>query len=185
MKEYIVYNHNDNFYSLDDLVRNNGEPTAFNSDVRIKKYKITLEEILEPLEVLKERIKDLYKKETNYHNKDALNKYSRNLFGVIVKDLDKKFTEEEKLKAIREIIENASKNEQIDLSCFEWIFKSVRFDYQKSENWYSYSAYYREDIKHPSYYTPSKNSNYILTFKTLAGAKRNFIKRFLEKEELK
>ncbi len=37
MKEYIVYNADDNFYNLEDLVRYNKEPTAFNSFVRIKK----------------------------------------------------------------------------------------------------------------------------------------------------
>jgi hypothetical protein len=180
-KEFIVFNNKENFYELDNLERNNKEPTAFNSTVRIKKYKITIELIEEPLERLKERLKELYKKETNWHNKEALNGYSKSIFGVIVSELDKKFTNEEKIKAIREIIDRAEENEHIDLSCFEWKFKSIKFDYQKSENWYSYTAYWNKNTGHSNYYSPSKNSQDILTFKTLAGAKRNFIKRFLNK----
>jgi hypothetical protein len=176
MKEYIVYNNNDNFFPLENLVSSDKEPTVFNSYVRIKKYKITIEEIPEPLEVLKERLKDFYKKETNWHNKEALNGYSQKLFGINVSELDEESSEEKKLKAIKNIVDKTIENETIDLSLFEWRFRTLKFDYNKPKNWYSYVAYYRQQR---GYYTPMRNTSYILTFKTLAGAKRNFIKKFL------
>lgn len=94
MNEYIIYNDKNNFYSLDELVRHNQEPNVINGSIYIKKYKITIEEISEPLDILKERLKDLYKKETNWHNKESLDRYSIRLFGCLIYELDKEFIEE-------------------------------------------------------------------------------------------
>jgi len=175
-KEYIVYNENDNFPILENLSIQNKEPSSYNRLVRIKKYKIIVEKISEPVNIYKERLKDLYSKEDNYHNKEALNEYSQKLFGVNILNLDKQLTEEEKLEAVKTIIENAGL-EKIDLSHLDWKFKNIEFKYDKSENFYNYIADYRLVSV---YYTPIKN-NCILTFKTLVGAKRNFIKKFLTK----
>jgi hypothetical protein len=43
-------------------------PNAMNGGVRFKKYKITIEEIEEPLEVLQERLEKLWVENDNSHN---------------------------------------------------------------------------------------------------------------------
>lgn len=37
-----------------------GEPTSFNGYVRIRKYKVTIEEVHEPIEVLQQRLQKLW-----------------------------------------------------------------------------------------------------------------------------
>jgi hypothetical protein len=44
------------------------EPSAMNGWVRFKKYKITIEEIEEPLEVLQERLEKIWVENDNSHN---------------------------------------------------------------------------------------------------------------------
>jgi hypothetical protein len=44
------------------------KPTCFNSFVNYRKYRVTIEEIEEPKEVLIERLQDLWDHSDNYHN---------------------------------------------------------------------------------------------------------------------
>ena len=44
------------------------EPSSFNGNIRIKKYKVTIEEIIEPKEVYEQRIQDLWDKCNNLHH---------------------------------------------------------------------------------------------------------------------
>lgn len=47
-------------------------PSCFNGIVRFRKYKVTIEEIIEPNEVLAERIQKLWDESTNYHHAEPL-----------------------------------------------------------------------------------------------------------------
>lgn len=44
------------------------EPSCFNGFVSIKKYKITIEEVEEPKEVLAARLQEMWDKSDNHHN---------------------------------------------------------------------------------------------------------------------
>jgi hypothetical protein len=57
-------------YSLYDLEQK--EPSCFNGDVRVRKYKVTIELIDEPKEVLYERLLNLWETCDNYRHKDPL-----------------------------------------------------------------------------------------------------------------
>lgn len=59
------------FHSLDSLDLDRlrvPEPTVFNCWVRVERYKVTIERIEEPKEVLAQRLADLYKKTDNHHH---------------------------------------------------------------------------------------------------------------------
>ena len=53
-------------YEIGNLTQK--EPTSFNGDVRIKKYKITIEEVIEPQEGYEQRIQELWDKCDNMHH---------------------------------------------------------------------------------------------------------------------
>ena len=63
------------------------EPSSFNGMINVQKYKLTIELVEEPKEIIIERIKKLYEEETNWHNKDALNLYCIRNFGIKIYDL--------------------------------------------------------------------------------------------------
>ena len=44
------------------------EPSAFNEMIRVIKYRITVEPIEEPVEVYRERLRELWRKNTNHYN---------------------------------------------------------------------------------------------------------------------
>ena len=44
------------------------EPSCFNGFVRVVKYKVTVEQIEEPIEVIHQRLEDLWLKSDNYHD---------------------------------------------------------------------------------------------------------------------
>lgn len=48
------------------------EPSCFNGKVSIRKFKVTIELIDEPVEVIQERIKQLWAKCNNYHHWEPL-----------------------------------------------------------------------------------------------------------------
>ena len=48
------------------------EPTCFNGNVSVRKFKVTIELIDEPVEVIQERIKHLWGKCDNYHHREPL-----------------------------------------------------------------------------------------------------------------
>lgn len=66
---------------------------------------------------------------------------------------------------------------KIDLENHSYI-SNVKFFFTPSENWYSWSAETTSQYNRRIIY-PSANNENIKIFKTLAGAKRNFIKNYL------
>lgn len=44
------------------------EPSAFNGNVRVEKYRITIEKIEEPIEVIHERLEKLWRECDNWHH---------------------------------------------------------------------------------------------------------------------
>lgn len=59
-------------YSLLELERHNKEPSCFNGIIEIERYRITVEKIEEPKEVLGARLQSLWEKCDNWHHHDAL-----------------------------------------------------------------------------------------------------------------
>ena len=57
-------------YYIESLTQK--EPSCFNGMIRVKKYKVTIEEVDEPIEVIHERIQKLWDSNTNMHNRDVL-----------------------------------------------------------------------------------------------------------------
>ena len=53
-------------YEINHLTQN--EPSCFNMMVRVEKYKITVEKIEEPLDIIHKRLEKLWIEEKNYHN---------------------------------------------------------------------------------------------------------------------
>jgi len=61
------------------------EPSSFNGDVKIIKYKVRVEQVEEPKEVYQERLQKLWDEEDNYHHYDPIknmaNRLDINLIG--------------------------------------------------------------------------------------------------------
>lgn len=70
---------------LDSLKRMN-EPNAINQSVAVKKYMISVRLVVEPKDIYIERLLELYKKENNWHNKDAIQNYLRKNFKLRIID---------------------------------------------------------------------------------------------------
>jgi DNA repair ATPase RecN len=64
-------------YEIDNLLQK--EPSCFNCMVRIKKYRITVEEIKEPIEVLHQRLQSLWDYSTNHYDSDPLRSEAKKL----------------------------------------------------------------------------------------------------------
>jgi hypothetical protein len=60
------------------------DPSCFNCEVRIKKYRITVEEIEEPLEVYQERLEKLNSESGNHHDMLPLTNKAAEL-GIVLK----------------------------------------------------------------------------------------------------
>lgn len=56
------------FGSYDITGMKNNEPSCFNSRVRVKKFKVTIEQIEEPNEVYAERLNKLWRECDNHHH---------------------------------------------------------------------------------------------------------------------
>ncbi len=61
------------------------EPRCFNGMCLIRKYKITVEQVEEPKEVLESRLRELWKNKENWHssNRDAMWEEAKNL-GIVL-----------------------------------------------------------------------------------------------------
>lgn len=68
-------------YTIDNLTFEN--PSCFNGDVRVIKYKVTIEKIEESIEVIQKRIQKLWDECDNWHHREPLRrigkKYGLNL----------------------------------------------------------------------------------------------------------
>jgi hypothetical protein len=54
-------------------------PSCFNGNVEIKRYRVTFEEIEEPIEVLRDRVKELWRHCDNSHHWEPLKTVARGL----------------------------------------------------------------------------------------------------------
>lgn len=63
------------------------EPSCFNGMVRLKKYKVTIEEIDEPIEVYKQRLQKMWEACDNHHHYEPL-KNAANSIGLILSSGD-------------------------------------------------------------------------------------------------
>lgn len=94
---FEVFSETENIYGIAEAKRVNVEPSSFNGLVRVRKFKITVEEIEEKDEIIIERLKTLRREEMNskycnWHNITAIDKYFKQTFG---EDAYDKFREDE------------------------------------------------------------------------------------------
>ena len=64
-------------YDTNNLTSN--EPSCFNGDICIKKYRITVEEIEEPKEIYEQRLQKLWDECNNWHHWDPLKKEAKKI----------------------------------------------------------------------------------------------------------
>ena len=57
-------------YTISDMTQD--KPSCFNGTVSVRKFKVTISVIDEPIEVIRERIQELWDKCDNYHHWDSL-----------------------------------------------------------------------------------------------------------------
>ena len=57
------------------------KPSVFNGSVYVRKYRITIELVDEPIEVIRERIQKLYDESRNYHDHEPLRREGK-LYGM-------------------------------------------------------------------------------------------------------
>lgn len=160
-------------YRIDELKRNT-KPVAFNGYVNIKKYRITIEPILEPQETYIQRLIELYNKEDNWHVKEDIDNYATNNFGLRIYDMinrEKLDTIKKKKEALIRAINNIRENVKLSLKYFGLKEDYKYLYFNTCEDGYSWVIGRRVT---PIF--PMRSNNYIKTFKTLAGAKRNLIK---------
>ena len=55
------------------------EPCCWNDEVKIKRYKVTIEEIEEPVEVYAERLQKLWEECDNYHHRTPIQNMAKSL----------------------------------------------------------------------------------------------------------
>jgi hypothetical protein len=75
--------HKPGSYERGQWVRN--APSVGNGEVSVRRFRITVEEIAEPVEVLAERLRGLWRGTTNHHHWDPLKAEARRL-GVTLDD---------------------------------------------------------------------------------------------------
>ena len=92
-KEFEIFSDSLNIGGITDKEQSMKEPSAFNCQTRVRRVKVTLEKIEESEEIIINRLKELYAKETNWHNKSSMDKYCKEEFGFRVCD---KMSEDEK-----------------------------------------------------------------------------------------
>jgi len=64
-------------YAMRDMTQS--EPSCFNGEVKIRKYKVTIEEVNEPIEVLQQRLQKLWDECDNMHHWHPLEYAAKNL----------------------------------------------------------------------------------------------------------
>jgi len=84
--EFEFFDSNLPIWAIETLKRRN-EPSSFNMGVNVKRYKLKIELIEEPKEVLVQRCKELYKKEDNWHNKESIGEFVQRLTGKRIFDI--------------------------------------------------------------------------------------------------
>ena len=57
----------------------NPAPGCFNGEVSIRKHRVTVEIVEEPIETLQQRVQDLWDHETNYHHHNPLQSTAKSL----------------------------------------------------------------------------------------------------------
>ena len=78
------------FSANEILARPLTEPSCFNGMVRVVKYRITVEEVEEPIEVIHERLQKLWDESTNWHNRMPLEMAAKKYGYVFKNDMGEK-----------------------------------------------------------------------------------------------
>lgn len=63
------------------------EPTSFNGIVRVRRYRVTIEVIDEPVEVIHARITKLWREGDNYHHSEPIKQVARK-YGLTLRQED-------------------------------------------------------------------------------------------------
>lgn len=58
-------------------LRTSDVPTCFNGDVRVEKYRVTIEKVEEPVEVIHERLRKLWRESDNHHHYEPIRSVAR------------------------------------------------------------------------------------------------------------
>lgn len=91
MKKKIIETFRNPLHWLRDTTQS--QPSAFNGEVMVKKYRITVEEISEPIEVIEKRLQQLWDDCDNYHHwtplKNAAESIGYTLIGNAGKNVKK------------------------------------------------------------------------------------------------
>lgn len=66
-------------WELRNMKYNSGQPSCFNGVVNIKRYKVTVELIEEPVEVYQERLEKLWEESDNFHHYNPLEKMAKEI----------------------------------------------------------------------------------------------------------
>lgn len=85
MKELITFRDVEG-YNMNSFKQES--PSCFNGMVRVEKYKITVEKIDEPIEVIQDRIISLWKKSNNHHDYYPI-KACAERFGVSLEGIER------------------------------------------------------------------------------------------------
>jgi hypothetical protein len=84
------------------------------------------------------------------------------------------------MKKLISAINAATVDQKIELETSDHFFKWVEFEYDKYEDEFCWTAERSwKNTERVGYVFPSKSSNIVKSFKTLKGAKRNFIKSYM------
>lgn len=67
------------FGDYQELALTQGNPSVFNGMCRFRKYRVTVEAIDEPIEVLRQRVQDLFDSNDNDHNWNCLQAAAKSL----------------------------------------------------------------------------------------------------------
>lgn len=71
------------------------EPSCFNGCASVYRWRVTVEKIVEPVEVIQDRLENLYRESGNYHDYDALMRVAKSIGYTFTG----KFRQDEKRKA--------------------------------------------------------------------------------------
>lgn len=85
-ESFVIFTGGFPSYERDNL-KAHEKPSIGNSDVRIDKYRITIEKIPESDSDLISRLKQLYLVEDNCHNTEAVDNYCRRKFGKSMREM--------------------------------------------------------------------------------------------------
>lgn len=75
MKQEFITFRKFGSWEEDNLIQEN--PSCFNGIISVNKYKITIEQLIEPLEIIHERLEKLFVECDNWHHREPLDKVAK------------------------------------------------------------------------------------------------------------